>query len=164
LQDLLHSAPSREEEEGKRKRDGEGDPMSKGESGMRSVLKFVQDCATGLAEMHKRGVLHCDITPSNIMYNPRLQCWQIWDLDCAHSVTCLSVSFFLSFSLSLALSLLPFTLSLAPCAFYPSLLLWSQWSMGRVVMSFVVPVVDCLCGTSVVGNGAVEYWHSQVFH
>ncbi|EPB92562.1 CMGC/CDK protein kinase [Mucor circinelloides 1006PhL] len=46
---------------------------------------FLQQISQGLHYMHQRGIVHCDLTPSNILIDDSTGCMFICDFGCAHS-------------------------------------------------------------------------------
>jgi len=47
--------------------------------------RFLQQISQGLHYMHQRGIVHCDLTPSNILIDDSTGCMFICDFGCAHS-------------------------------------------------------------------------------
>lgn len=51
--------------------------------------RFLQQIAQGLHYMHQHGIIHCDLSPSNVLIDSSTGCMFICDFGCAHSNACL---------------------------------------------------------------------------
>ena len=48
---------------------------------------FLEQISQGLQYMHQHGIIHCDLSPSNILIDSSTGCMFICDFGCAHSDT-----------------------------------------------------------------------------
>ncbi|KAK4512124.1 uncharacterized protein ATC70_013367 [Mucor velutinosus] len=52
------------------------------------AYRFLQQISQGLQYMHQRNIIHCDLSPSNILIDSSTGCMFICDFGCAHSDAC----------------------------------------------------------------------------